>query len=423
MSAIERKKIELTSVPHSQGVKQKVGWVGRSVSWVSSNCSKLVSKVARCVPNVTLNQASLMLIAASYLGGACFALTHSYPYPYPNEYYDWAGGAAIALGSSFAISSVTAALQYLRGQTDDAAFWAIGATLVGVQGMLFGSAIIERNRQSAFKTWLKEFPKIAGECQPDGLTVTGPRINRLSCSLLEKSKGYIERKEVVNLPRSNAGSPGVHFPPNLSVVIKQVRDPELVEQMEVAAQICHKNGYHHLTVAKASYYQNHVVQSRLPISNHDTQLQITLYINHKELFTNAIKEFTGFLFQALLSDLISHGKVADVYDDHWPRFDNVAIYLDVQESGFTGKIALADLDTLSPKPTDCIRYGYCTPTSNHYPHLVEEVVRFFPYHMDEIIQEATKFYPPIANNRDHLKHISDQALQLYNKVHSGAGLL
>lgn len=204
------------------------------------------------------------------------------------------------------------------------------------------------------------------------------------------------------LPRASKGKTPVYLPKELPIVLKDSGNPAnfaRFEQMQAARQICRRNGYKDLDIPKARVHGTFIYESKLPITQ-DSLESIGLYIENRGQFTNAVKEFTEFLCQSYFED-ITGAAPRFSYDIPTGRYDNVALYL---ENG-RGKIGLIDLERFAPIPS---RDG-CRACEN--------ALRFFPHHLEEIIQSAKKFYPNIEVHRPYLECERNKMVDLFNTVY------
>lgn len=228
----------------------------------------------------------------------------------------------------------------------------------------------------------------------------------LSYVLLEKAKHYIDMpSNLENVPLASNGKTPVYLPNDLPVVLKRSGFPQNWSrflQMHQGHEICETSGYKHLVIPKARVYRGFIVESRLPITRHGTKAQIGLYIEYREQFTSAVKEFTGFLCQSSFRDIT--GGSCDPYGTLFQpvgRYDNIALYLEEQE----GKIGLVDLERFTPE---------CSKEENEWCFFkCRDAIRFFPYHFDEILSTARNFDPNIENYRKKLEIERDEALKFF----------
>lgn len=232
----------------------------------------------------------------------------------------------------------------------------------------------------------------------------------LSYALLEKAKPYIDNpSNRKDLPKASSGKTPVYLPVELPLVLKESGSPEnqkRLDQMIQGRDLCEKNGYKDLTIPQARVCKNFIIESRLPIPNYyNVREQLGFYAENWERFTPAVREFTGFLCQSEFSD-ITGGR----YDPYGPlsnskapvgRYDNIALYL---EEG-RGKIGLIDLEQFRPGAIK-IQLNWCY-------FKCKDAVHLFPYHLDEIMDEAKKFDPNIQRYRKQLEAERDEALKRF----------
>jgi|GEM_PF-1397760 len=227
--------------------------------------------------------------------------------------------------------------------------------------------------------------------------------NLLSYKLLTKAKPFVkDEQKLRELPRAGMGRTPVFLPKELPIVLKQSGSPknqERFEKMKQARFICEKNGFHHLTIPSARVQGNFIIESRLPIHKPHTKEQIGLYMENREKFSQAAKEFTGFLCQAGLGDIVggSNNPFQDLSQKDIARYDNVPLYLEKEQ----GKLGLIDLEDFMPY---CFGGASCA---------CERAVSFFPYHLDAIIEEAKKFDQYIEYDRSNLESIRDETLNYF----------
>lgn len=377
--------------------------LGRDFNWISSTCSSTIRKISSYLRTFTLNKVAGAIVVASYLGGMAYALNNSTS---SSVQQDMSEGAALAIGASMATCCATAAIQHMRGKSKEAKIWkyaALASTLPAALlflpqiSKIYASKAEIPNPEIDYQNW-------AGECQ--SVDMPSIRVNSLECFLLEGAKSYIDQNTVTRLERSKEGAGGVYFPPDVSVVIKHDHPGvnKNVLKIEEAKKICLENNYHHLTIPKASFYKDHSIHSLLPIPKFHRLMHMELYLENKHLFTDAVREFAGLLCQAHLNDIIGIDKFYG--QSYWPRQDNVRIYLEKKIEKTIGKIALVDLDHFSLASND-----------HDFSDQVHAVIRFFPYHFEEILEEAKKFYPNIENQRTALEAVRNEAIDAYQNVY------
>jgi len=229
----------------------------------------------------------------------------------------------------------------------------------------------------------------------------------LSEALFERAKSYIDRPESLErIPRACSGKTPVYLLREWPIVLKRSGSPanqKRFDQMTQARDICERNGYEHLVVPKARVYRDFIIENRLPITMGTIKEQIGLYVENREQFAEAVKEFTGLMCQSSLSDIT--GAKGSPYQklSKTPvgRYDNVALYLEEGQ----GKIGLIDLERFRP---ECIKkdVDWCF-------NKCRTLIYLFPYHFDEIMSVAQQFDPQIRWYHKPLKAARDDTLQLF----------
>lgn len=233
--------------------------------------------------------------------------------------------------------------------------------------------------------------------------------NELSDDLVQKSLKYInDPSKIKQLPKAASGRTPVYFPENLPIVLKQSasKSQNRVLEMEEARTVCNKIGCKHLVVPNARIVGDFIVESRLPIQLHNSQQQILLYMDNRDKFTPAVKEFTALSCQSVMLDLV--GGTNDPYESlsetPMGRYDNAVLYIE----GDIAKIGLVDLDGFS---TDISRW-----CEIDYFYSCRDAVRLFPLHFDEILEVVKTFSPDIERKRKYLEPEREGALQRFKVI-------
>lgn len=229
----------------------------------------------------------------------------------------------------------------------------------------------------------------------------------LNTALFEPIKHYVSNSScLTNLTRSAYGDTEVYL--SKDVVLKKSQDKNWKRflQMKNARDLCEKNDYKNLVIPKAKVYKNFIVEEKLPIAmkDHWEKEQIGFYTQNRDKFTAVVKEFTGFLYQSTLSDIVRYSVPFYYEGAIVGRYDNVPLYLEEDQ----GKIGLIDLETFKPKNdfSESESYAKC-----------KSAVCLFPYHFDEIIETAKKFDPDITKYRKELEKHRDVTLQAFEKIY------
>lgn len=248
------------------------------------------------------------------------------------------------------------------------------------------------------------------ECHLEGMPRSASTTNLLGCDLFDAAKkAYFEESSgnVGSLEKAKGGRKSVYLPNDLPLVFKELHSNKQLDQMEQASQICHRNNYRHLEIPDSALLNSFIIQKRVPFKSIDSKHQIALYLENIDLFTNAAREFTGFLCQGYLGDITTETG-SDPYEnlfnkekEETGRYDNIVLYTEHQEGRLTGKVGFVDLD------------GFGKLGKYQILEQVKNAIRFFPHHLEVIIEEATKHYPQIVNHRGQLEIFKDQTLKFF----------
>jgi hypothetical protein len=230
-----------------------------------------------------------------------------------------------------------------------------------------------------------------------------PQPPQLSETVFRSAMQSIDGKQYQRFPRAGAGKTPVFLPPNLPVVLKQSGPDceQRLRKMEEAREICDRNGYTHLAIPSARIHGDFLIEERLPILQGSVIQSVGLYIKNKDSMTKAIREFTGFLCQSSMTDIrdTRHPIVKNA-PTAIARFDNIALYLDKDGEG---KIGLVDLEHFE--------------TNRYQSYSWEDLITFFPFHFDEILEEASKFHPHLNFRRQEFETKRDAGMKTYQQVY------
>ncbi len=274
---------------------------------------------------------------------------------------------------------------------------------------------------------------------------------------LKRAKVYLDAPEkLIELPGPIFGKLDVRFLDDL--VLKRSDKPDIwvrASKMKQAQQICADNGYEDLVVPRARTYRSHFqVESKLPITLPRIKDQVGLYHTHRDLFTNAVKEFTGLLFQAPIEATTGYPEDPCVHVSQSPmgRYDNVCLYV---ENG-RGKIGLVDLERLQSKDISVekvplqkiesplidlkrklyrglywilgltikkpeqmaqLRPSHETVWEVNCTEVCLDLIYLFPLHFEEILSTADKFAPISAALRKELETVRDRVLTKHKLIY------
>ncbi|MDA1197324.1 MAG: hypothetical protein O2779_05170 [Nanoarchaeota archaeon] len=181
---------------------------------------------------------------------------------------------------------------------------------------------------------------------------------------------------------------------------RDVQEKRLL-QIRKAHELCRKLGCKNLRIPKARGVGEFLVEERLPISD-DRSINMGSYVQNKESYTDAIREFTRFMFHTNLTDLVTAGAgTIDHIVGDCVRYDNLPLTLVEEKGKLVGKINLIDLEFSSLGDLE----EKCGSPKDYFPDRVKDLVRIFPYHLETILEEARKLYLEID---DHTEEISER---------------
>ena len=229
---------------------------------------------------------------------------------------------------------------------------------------------------------------------------------------LFKKATYFTKKpaNVREEPRAVNGIAMVYLPRNIPIVLKCIGDSlsqRRFDKILQARKVCKNNSYKDIVVARARVHGDFLLESRLPIMAHDFREQAGLYVDNRDKFSSAIREFAGFMFQTTLHDIVGRPEIfyTKLTDIPIGRYDNVALYLEETQ----GKIGLVDLEQFEP---------YCDRTDDRWCYSrCETLLCLFPLHFDEILNVAKVYDPAIENFRDDLEKIRDKAYAFFKMIY------
>jgi len=201
---------------------------------------------------------------------------------------------------------------------------------------------------------------------------------QLDESLCSDAKPYLN--SLSKFPRASDGKVDVRLLPDL--VIKQTNREDAESRMvrgSFARELSKTNQYQHLIIPESCIlsgsHDGFSIERRLPISTRENA--IFNYYQNPLSFTESIKEFTKFLIQTDWTDLVPETRCI-------ARYDNAAPYIENTENGPIGKIAMVDLEHLTPRLKDTPDIEGC-----------KTAITFFPYHYDTILNIAKANIPNI----------------------------
>ncbi|KAF3362659.1 hypothetical protein PHSC3_000898 [Chlamydiales bacterium STE3] len=213
------------------------------------------------------------------------------------------------------------------------------------------------------------------------------------------------------LPRATKGITPVYIPPNLPIIFKALGNERSIRRffaMWQARDLCLKNGYQTLLIPKAKPYAQFNIEEKFPIVDVKQREQIALYEDNKKSFVLAVREFTGFLCQSILPDILAPIHPYQSTDGNIPliRCDNLPLMI---ENGI-GKIALIDLGGYRLRDTPL--------TFEDALEAAKTAIYLFPYHFDEILEEIKKFCPEIDQQITTLQNIQVTTQKQFENIYT-----
>jgi hypothetical protein len=223
------------------------------------------------------------------------------------------------------------------------------------------------------------------------------RRNYLDKPCYRKAMQYLDRcVNLTALPKAMTGLTPVYLPAALPVVFKALGEEKSKRRfftMWKARNLCIKNGYTHLIIPSAHPYKQFNIEDKLPVTDVKQREQVALYEQHQESFSQAVQEFTGFLCQSILPDILTYSHPYPEPLIPLGRYDNLPLLLE----GNQGKIALIDLG------------GYQLRSQKlslaEAIDIVKTVLFIFPYHFEAIFKIAQAFCPELIEKRPELEAI------------------
>ena len=169
------------------------------------------------------------------------------------------------------------------------------------------------------------------------------------------------------IPRAPAGCTMVYMPVEMpGIVLKQSGRETAIRrfhQMQYVRAILVSQKSSHLIIPRVNLCEDCLVEERLPI-NVNRYHNMGLYVSQLKLFDEPVRELTRLFSKRPISDLLTN-------DGENVRYDNLPFYIAEENGQKRVKIGLIDLDG--------------GPASN-----LATLARIFPYHLDEIKDEAEK---------------------------------
>jgi hypothetical protein len=380
--------------------------------------SKVIEAIQDRFPQLSNIQIDINTFACSLIvAGALFGTY----YAFANE--DIVAGGAIFQSSATLVSLATAIIQGLRGKPRDAGMWLLATIACYAVGLsILKDQATNEAKDSQLSTELKNDHDRLQNCRAIELSSSAADVNRITCPQLEKAKELIDQNQLRYAKHAlNGHTPTYFFRDEALVIQDNFEDPwTRTSKMELAADLVRKNGFQHIEIAKASVYQNYVVQSLLPIECQKAAQCMGLYFYNVESFTEVVQELTSLFIHLYHDDINSYKAEVPggfMFSHPLPRFDNLAPFI---ENG-VGKVAIPDLDDCSlmePIKQAGITSFFSKDKYAELRHIgIKNIIRFFPYHYNEIMEEAKKHLPYIDTNDPAFTSVRDEARNHYETIY------
>ncbi|MBM3201036.1 MAG: hypothetical protein FJZ56_01340 [Chlamydiae bacterium] len=190
----------------------------------------------------------------------------------------------------------------------------------------------------------------------------------------------IEYKRI-ELQREECGKTAVYLPNSLPhLVLKHSGKKEALlrfEKMQKVRDLLAKEEIFHLVIPQARVCGNFLIEKRFSISA-NSLYNMALYIEHKELFDDVVRDMTKLFSKIYIDHLVSRqilplGNMPGA--GNFVRYDNLPFLLIEEKGEIKANIALIDLDHVEFKPNR---------------KALQVLAKIFPYHLDIIKQEADR---------------------------------
>lgn len=144
------------------------------------------------------------------------------------------------------------------------------------------------------------------------------------------------------------------------------------------------------------------------------QEQIGCCIEHKELFTEAIQQFTKFLCQTELEDITwGMDPYQDLSNSPIGRYDNIALYIEKDQ----GKLELIDLERFHPVHSVLPRFESSEEEGKWYFEQCRKAICLFSCHFEEIITSIKEFYPNIETYLQGLEKAKENTIDFFQIIY------
>lgn len=217
-----------------------------------------------------------------------------------------------------------------------------------------------------------------------------PYNHQLGAKLLNEIKPLLNKKTLDQFPKAPTGKSYNQVRVlELHKVIVRIAGTEIErsEQLQrsanmvLARDIIAKNGFKQIKVPKASLVDNYMIEKLLPSIRGGFLPTMAYYVQNHQFFDKAVEEFTKFLIQTTLEDIV--GNVCWMqsnWSNHLPRYDNVLIYEKKKKDITKYQIGLIDLEDFKPQ----------LDGDDHVLKAARKAIYLFPYHFDIILATCNK---------------------------------
>ena len=238
----------------------------------------------------------------------------------------------------------------------------------------------------------------------------------LSPSLFAGAKKYTEDPDWFRvLPCAPQGSASYHIrmPKDLPVVIRSCQkdmERSRFPKMKQALRLCEEKHLTHLTVPKARMQGDFIVEEKLPSENETPLKGMAFYSQNRAFYTDAVKEFTTFLYHAHLGDIVgeTRHRLNLLRISELPRFDNLLLYAVGEGAEKSFKIGIIDVEKFSLRNS--------IDWQAHHDGLIK-CVQLFPYHVEEILAVGRSFADVPEYKIQEIHEAAAKAKQLYEVVY------
>ena len=238
----------------------------------------------------------------------------------------------------------------------------------------------------------------------------------LSAPLFAEAKKYTEDQAWFQLlPCAPQGKTSYHIrmPKDLPVVIRSCqndRERNRFPKMKQALHLCEEKHLTHLTVPKARMQGDFIVEEKLPNENETPLKGMAFYSQNRAFYTDAVQEFTTFLYYAELGDIVgeTQHRLHLLHISEIPRFDNLLLYAVCEGTEKSFKIGIIDIEKFSLRDSIDGRADH---------DVLIKCVQLFPYHVEEILAVGRSFADVPGYKIQEVHEAAAKAKQLYEVVY------